>query len=242
MKKTIKENKNLVYQSNDLSQQVCTTLSVYQYRLLYLLVSHVEPTDTEFQYERFYTADLCTLLHIPHGGKEYKMLMDSLLEIGKQAWWMYDNTTEELHTVSWFDECRVSPLLNTVRLKLNHNLLPHLTQLKQCFTAFDFNIILQFKNKYSLRFYTLCKSWQSKGEFNISLDKLKSLLGCDKQETYQHYYEFVRKVVMKVEAEINEKSDIRITWQPITAEGKKSVIGFNICVNGQMCQTHDSIC
>jgi len=225
--KTSTENNSMVFQSNELSQQICSTLSVHQYRLLYLLVSHVKPTDTEFQFERFYLYDLCKLLKIPLGGREYKALIDSLTEIGKQVWWMYRSDTGGIHMVSWFDYCEVLPLLNTVKLRLNYNLLPHLTQLKQCFTAFELNTILNFKSKYSIRFYTLCKSWQGKGEFSITLEKLKAILNCN----YNKYADIVRRVLQPAETEINEKSDIAINWQPITAEGKKTVIGLIIHVS-----------
>jgi len=200
-----------IYQSNEFSQRVCSTLSIYQYRFLYLLISHVRPTDTEFCTEYYTFNELSEILELAHGGKQIKQLTNSLLEIGKQAWWLYDGK-DTVEMMSWFSLCRVQLSTGDVTVRLNESLLPHLTQLKKCFTVFDFNTLLQFRSKYADRLYILCKSWQSKNTFVMEFSKLRKILNAD-MEIYNQFYNFKQKVLDIAVTEINADSDVFVSYQ-----------------------------
>jgi len=108
--------------------------------------------------------------------------------------------------------------------------------IKKGYTVIDFNKIKLLKNKHSIPLYQYLlmikgqnnyyKPNKSQTNTYIDLDKLKLLL-CKDLHSYDNTNLFKFKVLDKAVKEINEKTDINISYTSIKAEDNKTIIGFN---------------
>ena len=111
--------------------------------------------------------------------------------------------------------------------------------IKKGYTNIDFNKIRILKNKHSIPFYQYSlmvlginnyyKSDKSNTEIYLDLNKLKSLL-CKNLHSYNNTNLFKFKVLDKAVKEINEKTDINISYTAVKAADNKTIIGFNFTI------------
>ena len=81
------------------------------------------------------------------------------------------------------------------------------------------------RSTYSIRIYELLKSYAFTKHHNFELEQLKKTLGC---EHYTRFPDFRRKVIEVAVKEINQYTDLEVSWRPIT-KGKKVIeIDFSI--------------
>lgn len=95
------------------------------------------------------------------------------------------------------------------------------------YTRYLLHTALNFKNKYSAKFYILLSSWKQKGQFYYSKNDLYTFLGIDEDKPFRF---FKRDVLNKVHKELKAKSgDIYFEFTEVTGEAR-NVIGINIVV------------
>ena len=76
------------------------------------------------------------------------------------------------------------------------------------------------RSTYSIRIYELLKSYAFTKRHEFDLEQLKRSLGC---QHYTRFPDFRRKVIEVAVKEINQYTDLEVSWEPVT-KGKK-VIG-----------------
>ncbi len=89
------------------------------------------------------------------------------------------------------------------------------------------NLAMQkkFASKYSLALYELAVDYfiraRGKGRTGwIVLDDFKRILGCEYEKKYRSYGELNRHIIQKAINEINDKSDLQVTYETKLARGK----------------------
>jgi plasmid replication initiation protein len=65
----------------------------------------------------------------------------------------------------------------------------------------------------SIRLYELTNQFRMSGVRQISLDELRDFLAT--KDAHPRFADFKRKVLDKAVAEINEKTDMELSWQPV---------------------------
>lgn len=98
-----------------------------------------------------------------------------------------------------------------IHCEFHPKLRPYMLQLKEQFTKYKLVNILRFKSAYSIRIYELAKSWEGKGEFTISVDEFREILGV--KDKYKLYNDFKRYIIERSFKEINSLSDIRLSYR-----------------------------
>lgn len=90
--------------------------------------------------------------------------------------------------------------------------------------------IVNIKSKmtYILYQYLLDNSFRK--EIRLSFIDLKILLDCDKSDTYNEYYRFNELVLSKIVKEINEKTNLSVTYKTIRKNRKVQDIIFSVNV------------
>jgi len=95
------------------------------------------------------------------------------------------------------------------------------------FTVLDICIVRGLKSKYSIALYENVKEF-AKSEFpQISIDLLKELLGVEKDK-YRSFSDLRKRVIDTAVKEINEKTDIEISYELIKNGRKYEYIKFFI--------------
>lgn len=107
---------------------------------------------------------------------------------------------------------------NYIEVEVSKELLPHLVELSEQFTAYSLSVALSFKSQFTQRFYELCQRWKARGYFFYTVDELKEMF--DIADQYKKFSDLKRFVIDKAKTELldsfNSKivpaSDIYFDW------------------------------
>ena len=97
------------------------------------------------------------------------------------------------------------------------------------FTSISLEYALLLNSVYAGRLYDLLKQYQTIGERIIALDDLRKML--ELQDKYPQFKDVRVNVLEVAQREINEKTDISITWKPIKESRKVVAIHFMVEAN-----------
>jgi len=95
------------------------------------------------------------------------------------------------------------------------------------FTKYLFEVAMRARNKYTYKIYMIISSWRNKGLFKITLDDFKRQLGIGTSE-YQQYKEFKKRVLIPVQKELENKSDVWFAFTESRLEKKVVSLQFRI--------------
>ena len=105
-----------------------------------------------------------------------------------------------------------------VYMQLTDAIRPYLFNLKEQFTKYGLQFALSLSLKYSKRFYEMLSSWKNRGEYNTSLTDLHDVLQIKK--SYKTWDNFKRKVIEPSIEEINEKTNLYVSYE-VKKTGRK---------------------
>lgn len=105
----------------------------------------------------------------------------------------------------------------TIELEFNEYAVPYLFDLKNNFTSFQVHAALNLPSKHAKRIYQICSQWKDLGQTRkVAIIDLKKTLGLadDKgNEEYTILAMFKKKVLDVAVKQINEKTDLHISYQ-----------------------------
>lgn len=214
-----------VVKSNDLIQKSRFRLSLQQQKIILYVVSQIKRQDHEMQTYTFNISDFCRICGLDSiGGQQYQNLKDALQELKTKTLWITpDPDTEVL--VSWIGYAKIHKNSGTVDIRMDNDLKPYLLELKKNFTQYELIYTLRMKRKVSPRLYELLKSYHydktTQYRKDIEFEELRKLLSCE-TSTYAQYKNLNRFVLKPCVKEINDQTDISVSYNPITA-GKKTI-------------------
>lgn len=220
-----------VVKSNDLIQKSRFRLSLQQQKIILYVVSQINQQDHEMQTYTFNIADFCRICGLDSiGGQQYQNLKDALQELKSKTLWINpDPDTEVL--VSWIGYAKIHKNSGTVDIRLDNDLKPYLLELKKNFTQYELVYTLRMKRKVSPRLYELLKSYHydktTPYHKDFEFEELRKLLDCE-TSTYAQYKNLNKFVLKPCVKEINDQTDISISYKPITAGRKTTGVSFTI--------------
>ena len=96
---------------------------------------------------------------------------------------------------------------------------PYLIELNRRFTKLSKKVIFNLKTGYSMNLQMLLQQWAFRGWFEIEVDELRKVLGCE--DKYKTYGEFKKKIILKAQKEYKEKGIMSFTLAEIEKKRKK---------------------
>jgi len=137
---------------------------------------------------------------------------------------------------NWFSSYRYIAGKGRLEVSFDPALKPYMLELKQQFTKYKLENILRFKSVYSIRLYELAKSWEARGDFTISLDEFRQIIGLeclDRKDKnckpkYKLYGDLKRKIINRAIKEINALSDIKLSFKEKKTGRKVTSLHFAI--------------
>ena len=185
-------------------------LSIDEIRILALTVGTMDPKSNKKTFD-FTVADF--VREFPEVGMDnaYKQIQAAIKRI-------YDRsvTTEDENRVThfrWVSSRTYFKNEGRFRIAMTDEVMPYLTQLKGQFTQYQLRNISNFNSVHAIRIYELCMQYKTVGKREITLDELKKWLQIE--DKYPRYNSFNEWVLTPSIAEINEKSDLAVTVEPI---------------------------
>ena len=146
-------------------------------------------------------------------------LMSKVLKLETEKGW------EMFH---WFSSMEYIKIESVIEVVVSNRLIPHIIQLKDNFTKFKLNNILFLNSSYAIKLYQLLAQYKSLGVRSIQVDELRSLLGIEKLKTYTLYGNIKSKILEVSKKEINQHTDLIISYVEIKKGRKVDSIKFKI--------------
>lgn len=220
------ENKNTVVKENSLIQKSkFPEMSLAEMRALSYISSLIKRIDenapTQYTYV-FKKAEFCRMVGIEeYNSGNYHNLKNTLKKMVERIVEVENEKKWEVFHIFSKAECNYSS--EEVAVTFHEDMIPYLFNLKKNFTSYQLENILQLKSKYSFRLYEYLTSFH-RDKVVIYLSKLKELFSVDYQETYK----LIKKCLEPSVKEINEKTDITVSYTKIKTQRAVTSFEFNI--------------
>ena len=206
-------------------------LNLTQTRLYLSIVSMIQPDDQELKVYKITAATFRKLFKIESGSIYNALAKDVKKIVGKVV---------ELKTITpaGKEKTQWVPMLvsatyeeGNMTFKFSEDLKPYLLQLKEQFTQARLMDLVQFNSTYTIRFFLLCKQFESTGWRVINLDDLRNMLNLNadsnkntlKKDKYKDTGDLKKRVIDPSILELNEKG-YKVKYSDIKT-GRK-VTGF----------------
>ena len=126
-------------------------------------------------------------------------------------------------------------------VSISERLKPYLLQVKREFFKYRLAYVLQLRSGYAIRLYQWAKRWQYSGKRRIAIEDLRIVMGTVeltakgsvKRTLLALYKDFKKRALLPAVTEINEKTDISISFVENNVKGSKTVesLTFTIAEN-----------
>lgn len=134
--------------------------------------------------------------------------------------------------INWTDSIELVKGKGIIIYQFSHSIYPYILKLKEHFTKYNLSNILYLQSSYSIRLYELLKSNQYRGKVEYELLELKKMFfGSEYLNKYPVYYDFKKRVILRAEKELKERSDIYFTFKEKRKLRKVHSITFFIFKN-----------
>ena len=208
-----------VAKSNELIQQSRFSMTVQQNKIMLYLISKIKPMDIGDEVYSVSIREFCKVCNIDYNsGKNYADAKKAIKAIADKSVWVKQEDGSEV-LLRWLNRVKLNRETNCFEITFHEDMLPYLYDLQSRYTRYCFNNVLTMKSKYGIRLYELLKSYQfMKKEISFTIEELKKRLDA---EGYKRYPDFRRFVLEKAIEDINECSDIEVSYTPYSSSNKR---------------------
>lgn len=209
-------------------------LSVWEQRLVLVLLSSIDPNDEDFHSYRIEVSRLAQFFQLDSSKSFYGKVQeaaDSL--VGKTVQLGEDGKVSK--TVSWLSYVEYVKGSGLIDIEFHKALKPYLLQLKKHFTQYHLSHVINFRSQYSIRLYELLKmeAYKAKnGEFSVTLSlvEYRESLGIRLSE-YKITSDLKKRAVTPSVKEISEQTDLDIKSVSYGKINRKiTSITFNVAI------------
>ena len=190
-------------------------------KLVAKLTSMIEKEDEEF---KDYTFKVKNLLQDLGLGENYTLLKKSIKKLITREIEIEEEKRDIITTI--LSSCVYDRETSTIILSYDPKLKPYFLQLKENFTKYYLENILELKSFYSIRIYELLKQYQNLNERTTTIKDLKKILNI--KDKYELYGDFKRRIIKPAVEEINDKTDLKVDFEEIKTGRKVTSIMFLI--------------
>ena len=230
------ERQIAIRKSNKLIRDFTTKMTVSQFRLANYIIgiayAQNEELELEFDIKRY--CEICGIDY--RSGKNYKQIKADIKKLSDRSLWVesFGNPDVEV-LVRLINKSWVYNKSGIVKIRLDEDVKQYISALSkqykehgQLYTSYEFLYTLPMHSVYSMRLYELLKSWATKDSEEHghywTITNLKDLL----DSKYDRYQDFRRFVLDKAINEINEYTDLNVSYEPIKQGRNYAYINFYI--------------
>lgn len=217
-------NSVVIFQHNNLVEAKYS-LTLQEKRLILLLISKIQTEDENFKKHELSVQEFMDLMELK-GKANYKELQKVTLGLMRKVLIIKKPEKRTLTQVNWLNYAHYEEGSGRVELAFSDVMKPFLLHLKSQFTAIHLTDLMQFKSIHAIRIYELLKQFQDIGERTLSIEEIKDC--CGVKEKLKKYSDFEKKILLISQREINEKSDIKFTFERVKRSRKIVAIRFII--------------
>lgn len=217
--------KYVVTQSNNLIEaRHVKPLSAREQKIILTMVSMIQPNDKDFKEYRVSIQEFSEMLGLK-GHAKYEEIKEVALRLQEKTIFIPD--ADGFVTTNWVASQRYKKGEGVIVLSFSPYLKPYLLQLKNQFTSYKLSNILSLGSGYSIRLYELMKKWQHLGKWECPVEELKPRIGAV-AKSHSAYGNFKSKALLPAIEEVNEKTDLHISFKELKVGRKIEQIEFTI--------------
>lgn len=214
-----------VRKSNEIVRKAKYDLNITELKAFAFVVSKIKPNDKEGQEYIFSIKDFCLVCGLDYkNGGHYQHIKNTLKGLRDKSFWLVDEEGRET-TVGWLGKVRIDKRSGRVSIKLDEDIQKYVIGIYNNYTQYSLLSTLPMKSSYSFRIYELLTSYAFTKTHTFDIEDLKSKLGA---VVYSNFKDFRRKVLEVATKEINEYTDLEVSWEPITKGKKVIAVKFDI--------------
>lgn len=214
-----------VIKANEIIQRARYDLNLQELKILSYCFSMIKPNDTIGQEYTFTVQEYCKICGIDFkSGWNYKEFKATLKRLRDTSFWLTKPDGSET-TVGWLSKVTANRGSGKVVFKFDEDLQQYIIGLFENFTQYELLSTLPMRSQYSFRIYELLKSYAFTKKHTFNIDELKRQLAA---EHYTNFKDFRKKVIEIAVREINEYTDLDISYEPIKKGAKVIQITFYI--------------
>ena len=162
----------------------------------------------------------------------YEVLIEAETSLFKRYFTFLDERDGKPVKSHWVSQAKYLDDEAIIEIMLTPAVVKEITRIdaieaKTLFTKFALEQVAPMKSVYSVRLYELLNQWRQAKKVSFNLDVFRGQLGVEETE-YKAMSDFKRRVLDLAVNEINEKSDLKISYEQV----KKgvSIVGFKFKV------------
>lgn len=225
---------NLVEKSKSLVWAKFKDYTAGELRLLEVYLSRINPRDPESSLVKFTLSEYRDFLGIKRlDVRTIKPQINHFLGNVVSIPIDKEKGTFESYTLFTKASVDIDPLTNSymVSIGCNPELRPVFFNIAESgYVRYRLRYTSQMRSQYSIQLYSIFRDWLNNGRnppHEISLLKLREQLGVA-ENLYPVYKDFRRRVLDVAVNEINEVSDLRVTYEPVIVSKKAVAAKFRI--------------
>ena len=207
-----------VVKANEIIQKAKFDLGLMEQKTFCYAVSKIKPDDkpnTEYMFSINEYCDVCGINR--NDGRTIQNVKSALKKLRDKSFYLLDENGDYV-LIGWLAKARVSPRNGKIAIKFDEDMQKYLMGLYSNYTQYSLLCVLPMRSAYSIRLYELLKSYTGIHTKDFEINDLKTRLCAP----YERFPDFRRKVLDVAINEINQYTDIEVTWEPIT-KGRKVV-------------------
>lgn len=222
----------LVQKSRPLFALWRSDLTLQEFKIMDSYLARIDSHHPEKRTVVFEKGELEKLLGVskinhPQLKERLKHLMGNVVEVGNP------DQPKSLHLITLFEEAIARQDETTglweVRLECTQGAMKYCFNIEKIgYLRYKLRGIVSLQSRYSYILFTYLESQRKFKSWTVDLDKLRSILKCDQEATYQEYKFFNQKILQRCSKEIFEKTDQRFTYEPVKKGRKVVAIKFTL--------------
>jgi len=225
----------VVWQQNRLAE-ARYELTPREQKLVLYVISMIEPEDESFKLYKINVKHFAALSGLDSNAL-YNELREVALQIKSKPLVIPghlepgDPNPSELIT-SWFADVVIQANGDGYfGVSISERLKPYLLQVKREFFKYRLAYVLHLRSGYAIRLYQWAKRWQYSGKRRITIEDLRIVMGTVeltakgsiKKTLLALYKDFKKRALLPAVTEINEKTDIFVSFVENKLRGSKTV-------------------
>jgi plasmid replication initiation protein len=224
----------IVWQHNRLAE-ARYELTAREQKLLLYVIAMIEPEDDELKRYVVNVAEFAELARLDkdHLYQELRDLAQSLKRKPLVIPNHFDAITGRYVDLvtSWFDTAMIGRTgAGYFAVTISADLKGYLLQVKREFFRFRLFQVMQMRSSYAIRLYQWLKRWEFRHGMEVSVAELRIHIGATgvdergkPKENLVLYPDFKRRAIRPAVEEINKRTDLRVSFSEIKANGSKAV-------------------
>lgn len=158
---------------------------------------------------------------------QYKALRDATNNLFEQS--IVEIVGKRRTKTRWVWQVQYHDKEGWAELSFTPDVVPFLTSLSGQHTQFKIGQVADLRSTYAMRLFAWCAQFQDTGWLLVSIEQLIGRLGVN----YTRYADVRRYVIEPAILELNAKSDMAITWEPVKRGRTVEAIRFTFKTNPQ---------